>query len=145
MNQHLVVAGYLVHDSKVLLIHHRKLDLWLPVGGHIDGEELPDEAVRREFLEEVGVEIDLPQLHPTESRKVRQLATPFHVNVHPVGDHHHSCLYYLCTAKDPSVRINNELKASRWFSKQDLYEAIVPEDVRNQALKALELSKSFRS
>jgi uncharacterized cupin superfamily protein len=31
MKTDLVVAGYIIHQNKVLLIHHRKLDLWLPV------------------------------------------------------------------------------------------------------------------
>lgn len=143
MDQHLTVAGYLVHDGKVLLIHHRKLDLWLPVGGHIEGSETLDDALKREFLEEVGVKVDMPQLQPIESWHVTQLATPFHSNRHSVKDHDHTCMYYLCTSADPGVRINEELKAYRWFSRDELHEDIVPEDVRNQAIKALELHRTI--
>jgi len=145
MEQHLTVAGYLVNDNKVLLIHHRKLDIWLPVGGHIEVNETLDDAIKREFLEEVGIEIELPQTNPIESTRVKQLATPFHSNLHNVKDHNHSCFYYLCTAKNPTVRINHEVKAYRWFTKGDLSETIVPSDVRSQAMKALEIYNSFRS
>lgn len=146
MDQHLVVAGYLVHDNKVLLIHHRKFDIWLPPGGHIEGGETLDQAIKREILEEVGIEIVLPQIVQIETARVNQMATPFHVNIHPVGDHNHSCLYYLCTAINPIVKVNErELKNYRWFTKEELSEAIVPVDVRNQALKALELYDSLRS
>ena len=27
------VAIFVVHEEKILLIHHRKLDKWLPLGG----------------------------------------------------------------------------------------------------------------
>ena len=38
------VAIFVVHDGRVLLIHHRKLDQWLPLGGHIELEEDPEAA-----------------------------------------------------------------------------------------------------
>ena len=65
MKTDIVVSGYIVYEDKVLLIHHRKLDLWLPVGGHIDPDEVPDDAMIREAKEEVGLDITLigvPQL-----------------------------------------------------------------------------------
>ena len=57
----LVVGGYIFHEEKVLLIHHRKLHLWLPVGGHIDPNETPDSAMIREAKEETNVDITLLQ------------------------------------------------------------------------------------
>ena len=54
MKTDLVVGGYIFHNNKLLLIHHNKLDLWLPVGGHIDPNEIPDDAIKREAQEEVG-------------------------------------------------------------------------------------------
>ena len=39
------VAIFVVHDRKILVIHHRKLDKWLPLGGHIELEEDPEQAV----------------------------------------------------------------------------------------------------
>ena len=30
------VAIFVVQEGRVLLIHHRKLDRWLPLGGHIE-------------------------------------------------------------------------------------------------------------
>jgi 8-oxo-dGTP pyrophosphatase MutT (NUDIX family) len=49
------VAVFVVHDGKVLLHFHKKLNRWLPPGGHIEPNELPDEAAVREVLEESGV------------------------------------------------------------------------------------------
>ena len=42
------VAIFVVYDGKVLLIHHRKLDKWLPLGGHIELDEDPEMAALRE-------------------------------------------------------------------------------------------------
>ena len=41
--RHFTVAVFVVHDRRVLLHYHRKLGKWLPPGGHIEANELPDE------------------------------------------------------------------------------------------------------
>ena len=48
------VAIFVVHDEKILLIHHRQLDKWLPLGGHIELDEDPEQAALREAKEESG-------------------------------------------------------------------------------------------
>jgi 8-oxo-dGTP pyrophosphatase MutT (NUDIX family) len=45
-----------VDGERVLLLFHAKLAMWLPPGGHVDPDELPDEAAVREVLEETGVQ-----------------------------------------------------------------------------------------
>ena len=52
-------TSYIVDEDKVLLIFHRKLQKWLPPGGHIDPGETPPEAARREAFEESGLEVEL--------------------------------------------------------------------------------------
>ena len=42
------VAIFVVRDRRILLIHHRKLDRWLPLGGHIELDEDPEIAALRE-------------------------------------------------------------------------------------------------
>ncbi len=56
--QHLV-AYFLLCDAaqqKLLLVDHKKAGLWLPSGGHVEVDEAPQETVRREVQEELGVE-----------------------------------------------------------------------------------------
>lgn len=142
----IVVGGYVIHDNKVLLIHHRKLDLWLPPGGHIEPNEIPDDAVLREIQEETGLEVELVNQSnlPMEGNIKRSLAVPFAVNLHPVGDHDHCCLFYLCKPLNPGqLKLNKEVKAAEWFSKEDLDKPHVPVDVKHLALKAFEEYKKI--
>lgn len=48
---------FVVHERRTLLLLHRKLGAWFPPGGHIDPNELPDEAALREVREETGLEV----------------------------------------------------------------------------------------
>lgn len=142
MKTDLVVAGYIIHDDKILLIHHGRLNLWLPPGGHIEKNETPDQAILREIKEEVNLDVELLQRSntPVEGNVKQSLALPFAVNVHPADDHDHCCLFYLCKPKNPEeLKINHELKGYEWFSLEDLEKDHVPIDVRNNGIEAFKL------
>lgn len=148
MKTDLVVAGYLIHNNRILLIHHEKLGLWLPPGGHIDRDETPDEALEREFREEVNLEIEILNRNdmPMEGNIKKQLAVPFYVNVHDFkGEHDHCCFFYLCKPRNKEkVMINrSEVKGYAWFSIGELNQEHIPPDVRNIAIKAFELFDSL--
>lgn len=59
MEKHFTASVFIVKNQKVLLIYHRKLNKWLPPGGHLKPEETPPQAAIREALEETGLEITL--------------------------------------------------------------------------------------
>jgi len=83
------VAIFVVHDGKVLLIHHRKLDKWLPLGGHIELEEDPEQAALREAREESGLEVELlGERPPTTSPGTRALIAPRFLDIHRISDTH---------------------------------------------------------
>lgn len=42
--------------DQILLVDHKKAELWLPPGGHVEPGELPQDTVRREAKEELGME-----------------------------------------------------------------------------------------
>jgi len=50
-------TGYVTNPerTKILVIFHKKLQKWLPAGGHLEPNELPHEAALREVFEETGV------------------------------------------------------------------------------------------
>jgi 8-oxo-dGTP diphosphatase len=55
--QHTTVTGYVmnVEHTKLLMIHHNKLNKWLPPGGHLEAGEVPHRCALREVLEETGI------------------------------------------------------------------------------------------
>mgnify|MGYP000170995927 FL=1 len=57
--RHFVATVYVVSDGAVALHDHDKLEMWLPPGGHIDRDELPHVAAKREVREEIGQDVDL--------------------------------------------------------------------------------------
>ena len=65
--RHFTATGYVVNPARtrMLLIRHRALGLWLPPGGHLEADEIPHEAALREVLEETGITARLvPLLGP---------------------------------------------------------------------------------
>ncbi len=63
MKDHQVVAAILQEDSAVLLCHRSPSRLWFPdvwdfPGGHVEAGERPEDALRRELVEELGVMVE---------------------------------------------------------------------------------------
>lgn len=59
-NIHLV-SYFIVIDSQtneLLLVDHKKAELWLPPGGHVELNEHPRETVKREVKEELGIDAE---------------------------------------------------------------------------------------
>lgn len=64
-----ISAAALVRDGHVLLVHRHPSPRWYPdcwdlVGGHVEPDELPHQAVSRECLEELGVHVHDPRPIP---------------------------------------------------------------------------------
>jgi ADP-ribose pyrophosphatase YjhB (NUDIX family) len=57
---HLVSYFVIVNQEmdKILLVDHKKAELWLPPGGHVEPGEDPKETVRREAKEELGIDAE---------------------------------------------------------------------------------------
>src|SRR5260221_14383362 len=90
------VAIFVVHDKKILLIHHRKLDKWLPLGGHIELDEDPEQAALREAKEESGLDVELlGERPPTTSPGTRALTAPRFLDIQRIKEtHEHIGLIY---------------------------------------------------
>ena len=70
------VAVFVVDQGRVLLLYHAKLAKWLPPGGHIEPNELPDEAAVREVWEEAGIRVRLVGEKALPISEPRQLVIP---------------------------------------------------------------------
>ncbi len=107
-----VTAAAIVVDTqgRVLLLKHRFRPGtgWGIPGGFIEAEEQPDEAVRRELREEVGLELAGVELVTTRAfTKPRQIEIVF--RCHPKGD-----------ALPQSI----EIRKASWFSIDSLPEGL---------------------
>ena len=50
------VAIFCRNGGAILLVKHKRLGAWLPIGGEMEAGETPLEAARRELREETGLE-----------------------------------------------------------------------------------------
>jgi 8-oxo-dGTP pyrophosphatase MutT (NUDIX family) len=117
------VAIFVVHQSKVLLIHHRQLDRWLPLGGHIELDEDPEQAALREAREESGLEVELlGERAPTTEPGTRALIPPRYLDIHRINPtHEHVGLIYWARPKAGRVQLAPaEHHDIRWCSAAEL-------------------------
>ena len=117
------VAIFVVHEGKVLLIHHRKLDKWLPLGGHVELDEDPEIAALREAKEESGLDVELlGDRPPTTEPGTRALIAPRFLDIHRITDaHEHIGMIYWARPKGGKVQLaTDEHHDIRWCSGPEL-------------------------
>src|SRR5215212_3862645 len=117
------VAIFVVQDRKILLVHHRRLNKWLPLGGHIELDEDPEIAALREAREESGFEVELlGERPPTTEPGTRALIAPRFLDIHKITDtHQHIGMIYWARPRGGSLELAAaEHHGIRWCSKRDL-------------------------
>jgi 8-oxo-dGTP pyrophosphatase MutT (NUDIX family) len=137
------VAIFVVRDGRVLLIHHRKLDKWLPLGGHVELDEDPEMAALREAREESGLEVELlGERPPTTSPGTRALIAPRFLDIHRISEtHEHIGMIYWARPKNGSLTLAEaEHHDIRWCSSEELEQLnpTMSEAVKWYCLKAIE-------
>ncbi len=139
---HLTGSAAIVDDagSRVLLIHHTKLDRWLQPGGHADGEGALALVARTEAEEETGL------------RDLRVVWPAVDVDVHEIpqlGDtppHRHLDLRFAVVAPADAVISADptETKGARWFLPDEVA-AVDPEgELTHLVRRALSVVRSLR-
>lgn len=111
--------------NKVLLTHHAKLNLWLHLGGHADGDPLLYQVAMREAHEESGLSaISFPSF-PECSMMVDGIAVPapFDIDCHAIAPRktepahfHYDVRYIVVGDENANVLVSHESFDVKWFS-----------------------------
>lgn len=132
---------YIVNGDAVFLHLHKKTGHWLPVGGHVEPGEDPNETALREVREEAGLDIELvgDRSYFGEDKKERDLLPPRFLNRHffKLGEaHEHVDFTYFARSKNRDARPEEDTEY-KWFTKEDLERADLLPRIRFAALTAL--------
>jgi 8-oxo-dGTP pyrophosphatase MutT (NUDIX family) len=114
---HVTGSAWVVDPSgaDVLLTHHRKLDLWVQLGGHADGDPDIAAVARREAMEESGIE-DLVLDDPAV----------FDLDVHLIPErrgepaHFHYDVRFAFRAAHRTFRVSEESHELAWVPVREL-------------------------
>lgn len=129
------VTGYVVRidgvEPKVLLHMHKKLNMLLPPGGHIELDETPWAAMMHELREEVGYDIQQlsvlqPRLRFSQDELTAEIVLhpqPLLMNTHGITpEHYHSdTAYAFVVTSEPIYSLSDDESADiRWMTKDEL-------------------------
>ena len=129
MERQFTATVYILENDKVLLLFHRKIQKWLPPGGHIDPNETPPEAAIREAKEETGLNIEiLPQENIwIDLKNAKSFERPYLCLLEEIpahGDHpahQHMDMIYLGKHMGGKLKENpRETNGMRWFTLEEV-------------------------
>jgi 8-oxo-dGTP pyrophosphatase MutT (NUDIX family) len=135
---HLTASAWIVSSDRrhFLLGHHRKLDRWLQLGGHADGDCDLARVALREAREEsgmrafafVGPESELVPIDLDVHRIPARDAEPPH--------EHHDVRFLLVAAPGQRLRVSPESRELRWFAMEELEQVADEESLLRLGRKA---------
>lgn len=140
-----IVNAYIIHDDKILLIKHKKLNLWLPIGGHIELDEDPEQALYREIKEECGLQIELfNKTKGISDDDCKFIPLPNFLDIHKISDtHKHVAFEYIALAKNKDVKFNQDEHTDfGWFSESELNKLELKSNVLYLTKEALRIARN---
>lgn len=126
MIRHYCASAFVInpYTKKILLIKHKKNRKWTQPGGHIEGNETPEEAALREVYEETGLRVRLlGERFPREDDFIRPLGIQKNRRTTTDGETHmHVDIIYAAVPNDDSKEQLNieESDDIGWFSREEL-------------------------
>ncbi len=144
---HITGAAWILSPDRrrCLLTHHRKLDRWLQLGGHADGQWRVEEVALREAREESG-------LAAFEMLPIDGALIPLDVDVHLIparcdargyvvddAHEHHDIRFLLVAHSEQGVCASDESHDVAWFTPDEVLDRTDEESVLRMLRKTLEL------
>lgn len=112
---HITASAWVLNKERThaLLTHHAKLDIWLQLGGHCDGNSNVLEVAIKEAQEESGIHQIIPL-----SQEIFDIDIHFIPKYKDVKAHYHYDIRFLLAVNsDESIVMSEESKNLQWFSK----------------------------
>ncbi len=137
MKKHFTATAFIVDtQNRTLLLWHKRLQRWMPPGGHVDPNETPEETARRECKEETGMDVeivgdaqdDLFNENPQEGTMLKKPIAMLLENIpacpeRDEPEHQHMDFLFLARPLDDEQELTlaeEEGEEMRWFTKEDI-------------------------
>lgn len=123
--------------GKMVLTHHRKLGLWLQLGGHCDGLQNLAEVAMKEAEEESG----LKKLSFSPLSKIKNHFIPLDFDIHEIPankndpEHLHLDVRFLIETSETELKISDESLDLKWFTPDEALEITDEESLHRLILK----------
>lgn len=145
LEKHFVASGLVINheNTKMLMIYHKKLDIWVIPGGHLEPNEYPAEGALREIFEETGIKanvIDSSCFSFEGNQKESKIPTPYVMlsEFIPEKDnkspHLHIDFVFLCVADEINpVKQVSEVKNVKWMTFNEVLSTDTFESIKEFA------------
>lgn len=117
---HFTGSAWIVNQqrTKVLMMHHAKLNKWLQLGGHCDGQQEILEVALKEAKEESGLSTITPLSDHIYDMDIHLIPARPNENSH----YHYDVRFLMSADSDQPLVMNHEAKALTWVPLERVHE-----------------------